>query len=411
MTWREGCYGQANASGEPPPTRLPSHHFGSGKFMLKLLRAPRAASYVIPLLLVLALPSAADAEEYGGRIEPGLAFPLTSPQSDRFKFGAEVSIKGYWGLGRYLDVQAGVNMAAFGTKNGVHPTYGGTSWSDSLGLRLKRPHDQAPGGTILQAMAPWVDADALYVRTGSLDRFGMAIGVGAAFPLDQRRLLWLGPFVRYMQIVQEEGDAFDGGDARFLFVGAAFEFGASPLPPPVAKGTERAPEAPCPTCPPLVVLPSDRDNDGLADDRDNCPDVAGPNLGCPVYKKVVVGPDKLELKEKIFFAFDSAEIEPESHAMLDEVVLALKDNKGFRVEVEGHADSTGQREHNQTLSEQRAHSVLNYLREHGIASERLSYKGFGESSPIDSNKTLEGRENNRRVEFVVHFKILDRSTK
>lgn len=378
--------------------------------MLKTRCSPYAARCIIPILL-FALPATAEAEEYGGRVEPGLAFPLTSPQSDRFKFGAEVSVKGYWGLSRYLDAQAGVNMIALGTKNGVTPSEGGTAWSDSLGLRLKRPHDQAPGGSFFQAGAPWIDADALYVRTGGLDRFGMSIGLGAAFPMDQRRLLWLGPFVRYMQIVQEQGDAFDGGDARLLFFGLAFEFGSSPMPPPAAPVTERAPEVPCPTCPPVLPLPSDRDNDGLADDRDNCPDVAGPNQGCPVYSKVVIGPDKLELKERIFFAFDKADIEPVSFPLLDEVVLALKDNKGFRVEVEGHADSTGPREHNQTLSEQRAQSVLDYLRNHGIAADRLGSKGFGESTPTDTNKTVEGRENNRRVEFVVHFRIIDRSTK
>jgi outer membrane protein OmpA-like peptidoglycan-associated protein len=53
--------------------------------------------------------------------------------------------------------------------------------------------------------------------------------------------------------------------------------------------------------------------------------------------------------------------------------------------------------------------VLTYLRDHGIASDRLSYKGFGSSEPTDSNKTVGGRENNRRVDFVIQFKILDRS--
>jgi outer membrane protein OmpA-like peptidoglycan-associated protein len=159
-----------------------------------------------------------------------------------------------------------------------------------------------------------------------------------------------------------------------------------------------------------VVAP-DRDHDGLADAIDNCPDVAGPveNGGCPVYEKVIVRPDKLELREKIMFAFDRADIETESVPLLDEVVQALRDNKGFRVQIEGHADATGVEEHNQTLSEQRAAAVVAYLRDHGIAPERLSYKGFGSSVPTDSNKTVAGRENNRRVDFVVQFKIIDRS--
>ena len=91
------------------------------------------------------------------------------------------------------------------------------------------------------------------------------------------------------------------------------------------------------------------------------------------------------------------------------MVQALKDNRGFRVQIEGHSDSSGPDERNQTLSEQRADAVLRYLRDHGIAGERLSSRGFGSSEPSDSNKTAAGRESNRRVEFVVQFIILDRS--
>jgi OmpA-OmpF porin, OOP family len=160
------------------------------------------------------------------------------------------------------------------------------------------------------------------------------------------------------------------------------------------------------------VVSLDRDHDGVADAIDNCPDVAGTaeNGGCPVYKKVIVKADRLELSEKIMFAFDRADIEVDSLPLLDEVVQALKDNSGFRVQIEGHTDSTGPQEHNQTLSEERAQAVLTYLRDHGIAPERLSYKGFGSTEPTDSNATVAGRENNRRVDFVVHFRILDRST-
>jgi hypothetical protein len=93
-----------------------------------------------------------------------------------------------------------------------------------------------------------------------------------------------------------------------------------------------------------------------------------------------------------------------------EVVQALNDNKSFRVQVEGHASSEGGDDHNQTLSEKRAEAVLNYLVTHGIDRERLASKGFGSSVPLDTNETIAGRENNRRVEFVVYFTILnDRS--
>ena len=375
---------------------------------LRLLARKTATS--LPALGLLALPATARAVELGVRAEPGIAVPLTAPQTPRFEPGGVISLKGYLGLGRYFDVQAGISFVGLPAAVGTVPATTGTAWSDSLGLRLKRPHDEDPGRGVWARASPWIDADALYVRTGGLDRFGVTVGAGVSFHLETRRNAWLGPFVRYMDIVQPRRQGFDSGDARVLLVGVGLEIGSrsrhrlalafSPAPAQVDE---------CPSCP--ILGASDRDHDGLSDAVDNCPDVAGPveNRGCPVYRRVIVRPDKLELSEKIMFAFDKADLEAESYPLLDEVVQALKDNKGFRVQIEGHTDSTGPREHNQTLSEQRALTVLAYLRDHGVASERLSYVGFGESAPTDSNQTVAGRENNRRVDFVVHFKILDRS--
>jgi outer membrane protein OmpA-like peptidoglycan-associated protein len=68
-------------------------------------------------------------------------------------------------------------------------------------------------------------------------------------------------------------------------------------------------------------------------------------------------------------------------------------------------------DHNQTLSEQRAEAVLDYLVTRGIDKGRLASKGFGSSVPLDTNETVAGRENNRRVEFVVYFTILNEGTK
>ena len=157
----------------------------------------------------------------------------------------------------------------------------------------------------------------------------------------------------------------------------------------------------------------DRDNDGVPDSVDRCPDAAGPmdNWGCPPYQKLVVKRDKLELKERIYFAWDQAVLQDVSFPVLDEVVQALKDNKGFRVQVEGHTSSEGSDDHNQTLSEKRAEAVLDYLVAHGIGRERLVSTGFASSVPVDTNTTIAGRENNRRVEFVVHFIILNDGSK
>ena len=69
------------------------------------------------------------------------------------------------------------------------------------------------------------------------------------------------------------------------------------------------------------------------------------------------------------------------------------------VEVQGHTDSIGSESYNQTLSEKRANAIMEYLVNKGIDSGTFEVKGYGESDPIDSNETAEGRQKNRRVRF------------
>ncbi len=80
---------------------------------------------------------------------------------------------------------------------------------------------------------------------------------------------------------------------------------------------------------------------------------------------------------------------------------ALADRGGICVRVEGHTDSKGNAETNMQLSQGRAQAVKDYLASHGIAPERLRAKGYGATLPRDENSTAEGRDNNRRVEFVI----------
>ncbi|MFO0670199.1 MAG: OmpA family protein [Polyangiaceae bacterium] len=147
----------------------------------------------------------------------------------------------------------------------------------------------------------------------------------------------------------------------------------------------------------------DPDGDGLVPPEDKCPDKAGTaeNNGCPVYKAIKVTAKKIELSQKIFFAFGKAVIQDKSFGLLDEVAQALKDYPALRVRVEGHTDNVGVAAENLKLSDDRARSVRKYLVDHGVAEARVEAKGFGDTSPLDTNKTTEGREKNRRVEFVV----------
>jgi outer membrane protein OmpA-like peptidoglycan-associated protein len=343
--------------------------------------------------------------DFSLKVEPGVAVPLTTPQSQIYSPGAGESIKALWLLNRYLNLGPSATFIYLPAQAAQGD--GGTAWNLGVSLGLRRPHD-LPDDAGFFGISPWVDVDALYVRTGGLDRPGFDVGVGLAVPIGKQRIFWVGPFARYLQILQIDRTGYDNHDAKILSAGISLEvtFGvereaaATPYTASPAATTATATAGVCP----------DRDGDGIPDSVDRCPDVAGTmdDYGCPTYKRIVVKPDKLELKEKIQFAWDQATLQEVSYPVLDEVVQALKDNKSFKVQVEGHTSSEGTDDHNQTLSNQRAQAVLDYLAAHGIGKDRLASKGFSSSVPIDTNATAAGRENNRRVEFVVNFNIIDK---
>jgi outer membrane protein OmpA-like peptidoglycan-associated protein len=112
-------------------------------------------------------------------------------------------------------------------------------------------------------------------------------------------------------------------------------------------------------------------------------------------------PNKAIILKNVFFATASAEIKPESQAELNRLRDMLRENIKIKIQLNGHTDNKGADEANQTLSENRAAAVRNYLIQQGIAPDRLIAKGFGETQPIDTNETDAGRKNNRRTEFVV----------
>jgi outer membrane protein OmpA-like peptidoglycan-associated protein len=87
--------------------------------------------------------------------------------------------------------------------------------------------------------------------------------------------------------------------------------------------------------------------------------------------------------------------------VLDSVALVLDEYKSTLVSVAGHTDSTGSDDHNQNLSEKRASTVALYLQGKGVASERLAAIGYGETRPVASNTTADGKSKNRRVEITL----------
>ncbi|MBW2529389.1 MAG: OmpA family protein [Deltaproteobacteria bacterium] len=157
--------------------------------------------------------------------------------------------------------------------------------------------------------------------------------------------------------------------------------------------------------------PLDSDGDGILDRDDACPKQRGiqhkdpKRHGCP---RVTVTDGEVWILQKVEFDTNRATIKPVSDELLDDVAKTLNAHPELkRLEVQGHTDDQGPDAYNQLLSQRRSEAVRNALVQRGVDGARLTAKGYGESKPIASNDTDEGRATNRRVQF----KILERSTK
>ena len=143
----------------------------------------------------------------------------------------------------------------------------------------------------------------------------------------------------------------------------------------------------------------DADGDKVLDKDDKCPTVAGTiaNNGCPEVSDDTM--KKLnDYGKTILFNSGKSSFQKQTIPVLQAITAILKEYPTAKFSLEGHTDNTGSDALNQKLSEERAAAVKNFLVENGIDASRLSSKGFGESAPVDSNKTAKGKANNRRVE-------------
>ncbi len=174
----------------------------------------------------------------------------------------------------------------------------------------------------------------------------------------------------------------------------------------VADNMDRCPGTPRGVPVDHYGCPLDSDGDGVPDYKDKCPDTPrGTKVdasGCPLpvaTKSAEVTAAGTWRYKDIQFETSSATLKQSSFPTLNEIVQVLQANPDLKIEIQGHTDGSGARAYNVALSQKRAESVMAYLKDKGIAAQRMTARGFGPDRPIESNATREGRARNRRVEI------------
>lgn len=263
----------------------------------------------------------------------------------------------------------------------------------------------------------YIYENVLYDEEGALSA---DIGVGAKLPV--YKTLSLRVDARYQLVFNDLGSA--GNDPMgdiLLSMGLQVPLGffmkdEPPLPAPAPvqidvrgcdldcdqDGVDNAVDE-CPQTPDGVAVgingcPPDEDDDGAPDYLDQCPETP---RGLAVDAEGCVLPGELIVLTEVFFEFDSSDLTASSRSSLEKVAVALRGQPGIKVEVRGHTDARGSEVYNLELSQGRASVVRNYLVSKGVPGPDIIARGYGESQPVASNETEEGRANNRRVELKV----------
>jgi len=149
----------------------------------------------------------------------------------------------------------------------------------------------------------------------------------------------------------------------------------------------------------------DTDGDGIRDIDDSCPRDRGESdlSGCPK-----IDPHQVDYlsnaAQKVKFEPGSDRLTLTSYVVLDSISLILDSSPVYHLRIVGHTDNIGSKISNQILSEKRAKTCVNYLIKKGISPKRITYLGYGESRPLTDNISERGRLVNRRVEFEIYLK-------
>ncbi|MFT5418543.1 MAG: OOP family OmpA-OmpF porin, partial [Gammaproteobacteria bacterium] len=167
-----------------------------------------------------------------------------------------------------------------------------------------------------------------------------------------------------------------------------------PAPAPKLAPVPIPKPRPAPVPMPKPDPDSDQDQDGVPDSRDDC---LGTAEGTPVDER---GCPEIPDLLSVDFEHDKAALTPAATALLDEAARIIEKHQTVRVDIIGHTDSTGSDSYNAGLSERRALCVAAYLKSTGVSASHLSPSGRGESDPVATNETKEGRQSNRRVQLI-----------
>ena len=248
------------------------------------------------------------------------------------------------------------------------------------------------------------------------------VGVGVKFKLSDRVALNLGYTMNFVDDKSLFGPVVDraaNDKFSYTYAGLEFSLGSSSKPDltwhnpvstlydelkdPSLRNELEALKQRVSTLEGIVdELNNDEDGDGVSDRFDKCPGTpAGTQVdgaGCPIKFPETKTHATVGTYSNIQFEFDSSVLKTESYSTLDRLSSELRES-GATVTLDGHASAEGTEEYNMTLSQDRANSVKQYLVNSGVDAAKINVQAFGESAPIASNATEEGRVVNRRVEI------------
>ena len=208
-------------------------------------------------------------------------------------------------------------------------------------------------------------------------------------------------------IPDTDGDGINDEEDKCPTVPGLARYQGCPIPDTDGDGINDE-EDKCPTVPGLARYQGcpipDTDGDGINDEEDKCPKVFGAkeNFGCPVIPPEVK--KRIDIAAKnILFVSGSAKLRSTSYKGLNDVAKVMTENPDMFLAIDGHTDSDGAEEMNQTLSENRANAVKKYLVDKGVDESRITATGHGELEPIATNKTSAGKAQNRRSELTLSY--------